>query len=451
MRGFSLALFAMLRRVTAWRKLHLTVAGNVALLVQVATPIGFNAHETRLGLLGVFAAAALAIAAPFAVVFPRRHRPLGAERMLPKFASVGTPLTYSVVLHNGGRHPLADLTVFDRAFDRNPDAALFRDAREPGESRRNGFDRVVGFYRWSWLARRACGVTVMPGSVPLVPAGGTAELRLQAMPLRRGVVRFREIIVGRADPLGLVRGLVRVPRPQSLLVLPRCHPMSPILLSGSRRPQPGGVAEAQSVGHAEEFLFLRDFRTGDSRRHIHWRSSARRGELVVKETRDEYHQRHALIVDTFAGPGQQELFEEALSASASVLTALGLGEALIDMMFIGAEACCVTAGRGVGTIEHLLEILACATPCRDRSVASLKALVLGHAAGLCGSLCVLLDWDEPRRALVTALLGLGLPVRVLLILAAEAPTPDPGPLSAVPDRFTVLRVGALAAGLAALR
>jgi len=86
-------------------------------------------------------------------------------------------------------------------------------------------------------------------------------------------------------------------------------------------------------------------------------------------------------------------------------------------MFIGAQAVCFTTGRGLGQAEQALEVLAAVQPCTDKSFRSLKELVMRHAASVCGCVCVLLDWDEPRRELVRQLRARGLPVLVLVVVA----------------------------------
>src|SRR3977135_4628046 len=83
----------------------------------------------------------------------------------------------------------------------------------------------------------------------------------------------------------------------------------------SRRLQPGGVAFAGRVGDAEEFMSLRDYRSGDTPRRIHWKAWARTGRLVIKEYQDEFFVRHALLLDTFPS-GATATLEAAESLAA---------------------------------------------------------------------------------------------------------------------------------------
>src|SRR5262249_52154644 len=163
--------------------------------------------------------------------------------------------------------------------------------------------------------------------------------------------------------LNLFRGFARVSLPQTVLILPKRYPLPEFALPGTHKYQQGGVAFAASVGESEEFVSLRDYRPGDPLRHVHWRSSARTGRLVVKEFEDEFFVRHALVLDTFATPEQGLAFEEAVSVAASFVSTVETQESLLDLMFVGAQAVCCTTGRGVSNAEHALGILASVQPC----------------------------------------------------------------------------------------
>ena len=168
-------------------------------------------------------------------------------------------------------------------------------------------------------------------------------MRVEFRPLRRGYLRFTGVTVARADPLGLFRAVRPIARPESLLVLPRRYPVPPIRLPGTRKFQPGGVALASSVGESEEFVSLRDYRPGDPRRRIHWKSWARVGKPVVREYQDEFFVRHALVLDTFSRTEPGERFEAAVSVAASLACTLDTGESLLDLHVRRAPG--VTASR----------------------------------------------------------------------------------------------------------
>jgi uncharacterized protein (DUF58 family) len=245
---------------------------------------------------------------------------------------------------------------------------------------------------------------------------GESEARVEIFPLRRGVLHFTGVTVARPDPLGLFRSFVKVDAPQSVLILPRRYSLPAIALPGALRYQEGGVALAANVGSSEEFVALRDYRPGDPLRHIHWRSWAKVGKPIVKEYEDEFFVRHALVLDTFDEEPNSEILEEAVAVAASFACTIVTQESLLDLLFVGNQSYCFTAGRGLAQPDQMLEILASVKNCADKEFETLEHLVLNHISAVSGCICVLQRWDEARREFITKLKALGVPLLVLIIV-----------------------------------
>ena len=168
----------------------------------------------------------------------------------------------------------------------------------------------------------------------------------------------------------------------------------------------------------------------------------------MKEFQDEFFVRHALILDTFAGSENATAFEEAVSVAASFACTVGTQESLLDLLFVGPQAVCFTTGRGLGQAEQALEILASVRLCQEKPFDALPELVMRHAGDVCGCVCVLLDWDEPRRELVRQLRARGLPVLVLVVVGAgEVDKFRDAHEEDAPGNFHLLEAGKLADGL----
>lgn len=433
---------------TWWWRRRFTPGGWLVLLGIVAT--GMMGVDTNLSLAyqAFVFLCLLLIAALAGTQFSRAQ--VEAERTLPRFGSVGQPVEFRLTMRNLTAKPQRGLTVTEDLADPRPTLEQFISTPEPGEERRNFYDRGNGYYRWAWLLSQNVRGKVNEVPCPELPPNGTAEVSLKLTPMRRGVLRFDCVAVGCPDPFGLFRTFVRVPRPQSLLVLPKRYFLPPLDLPGQLKYQHGGVALAASVGELEEFVSLRDYRPGDALRHIHWPSWAKTGKPIVKEFQDEFFTRHALILDTFLPVAASAVFEEAVSVAASLACSVQAQESLLDLMFVGPEAYCFTMGRGVGHLEQLLEILASVQPCRDRQFNSLLRLVLRHAGELSGCLCVFVAWDEQRREFVRRLREMGVPLMVFVVTDADAPRLEPGPMLAEPERFRQLPLGRVAEELAKL-
>jgi uncharacterized protein (DUF58 family) len=232
-----------------------------------------------------------------------------------------------------------------------------------------------------------------------------------------------------------------------VLILPKRYLLPAVALPGAAKYQEGGVALAAHVGQSEEYVALRDYRHGDPMRHIHWRSWARVGRPVVKEFEDEFFVRHALVLDTFMDDAHSEVFEEAVSVAASFVCTLPTQESLLDLLFVGPQSYCFTAGRGVAHVEQMLEILASVRACSDQPFRALEPLVLGHVGAVSGCVCVLVAWDDERREFIRKLKALAVPVLILIIVPpGQDRKPEPGLLSDEPDRFLVLEAGQIESG-----
>jgi uncharacterized protein (DUF58 family) len=162
-------------------------------------------------------------------------------------------------------------------------------------------------------------------------------------------------------------------------------------------------------------MSVREYRRGDPLRHIHWKSTSKTGKLIVKEFQNEYFVRQALILDTFLEKPDNEIFEEAVSVAASFALSLNSQESLLDLLFVGTEAICVTAGHGVAQVDHMLEILASVQPCTSHRFVELEEIVLRQIARVSGCVCIFLKWDEDRKTLVEQMSSLGIPQIVIVL------------------------------------
>ena len=170
-----------------------------------------------------------------------------------------------------------------------------------------------------------CGEVLGPTNLfTCVPAGsrqtGHYSLRLR----RRGVYRFGPIHVTSRFPLGLIERGQIFTLADEMLIYPRIGRLTPMAqrqwlgseeLSSQRRACAG-------VFH-DEFHHLREYRSGDNPRAIHWRTSARRGSLILREFEQHREQPLSVIVDLWqpasgVSAEHRERTEWALSLAATV-------------------------------------------------------------------------------------------------------------------------------------
>ena len=125
-----------------------TLGWGVIVLVSAAAIMGTDIGRSGLYQILTFGAAVLGISLVWA--WARRAR-LTARRNLPRHATVGEECRYTVEVINKGRGSLRSWRLWDRAPDPRPDRETFLHSREPGEEKRNAFDRLFVYYRWKWL------------------------------------------------------------------------------------------------------------------------------------------------------------------------------------------------------------------------------------------------------------------------------------------------------------
>jgi uncharacterized protein (DUF58 family) len=197
-----------------------------------------------------------------------------------------------------------------------------------------------------------------------LPRGGRASARASAKCLRRGRVLLPGPRVVTSAPFGLVEHTREVDLPAEALVLPRTYPLRAGALE---RAAPPAEAVARKLTFSPErrdvVRGLRDLRPGDDVRTVHWRSSARRGSLLVKEF-ERTAPKDALVLLHL--PAQVEGavdLEPAVTAAASLVAHLVHQGERVALGIAGAGApVTVPVAGGEAALGRALEALALAAP-----------------------------------------------------------------------------------------
>ncbi len=148
--------------------------------------------------------------------------------------------------------------------------------------------------------------------VQVLPRKETAG-QYQFRPARRGKYEFSQIDVTTRFPLGLVQRGVSREQPQALLVYPRIGHLHASWRQHSRNSDEVASEVRGATGvFQDEFRQLREYRVGDDRRMIHWRTSARLNELMVCEYQEIRDRDLFLIVDAWLPESPTEELAENL-------------------------------------------------------------------------------------------------------------------------------------------
>jgi uncharacterized protein (DUF58 family) len=257
-------------------------------------------------------------------------RGLRARRRLGDWLFARTPCSLEVQVSNPGRRPCLGLRL-----------------------EQEGPDQAATWYI-DWL-----------------PARDSVSWRRQVMLPRRGRYTWGAIEAVSGYPFGLVERRRPLTLAETAIVLPRLGwlhrgrflrylrdlSVQPQRVHLRRKPRSHPAAQA-------EFHGLRLYRSGDSPRLIHWRTSARRGELMVREFEDEPSDNLLVIVDPtlppesdYCGVPLRDEFEEAISLAASICWEWCRRRG--DKLVLATATANPTVWQGLTGPEHARRVLEC--------------------------------------------------------------------------------------------
>jgi uncharacterized protein (DUF58 family) len=199
---------------------------------------------------------------------------------------------------------------------------------------------------------------------------------------RRGRHLLGPLRLRLVDPFGLVERSAVGTDSAALLVVPRVHPLGAEGPAGGH----GGGGEGSRrtiVVHGEDDVSIREYRYGDDLRKVHWRATARTGELMVRLEERPWRAQATLLLDTRSrghllapkhGPAPRvgppgdadppiDSLEWLMEAAASIGTTLADRGAVLRAVTDAGELV-PTSGRGRLSPEDLLDRLAGVSPSR---------------------------------------------------------------------------------------
>ncbi len=219
-----------------------------------------------------------------AVLYRTRYRVAGSRRLSPGRVPAGSEARVHLRVDNVSRLPTGLLMLQDRVpYVLGPRPRFVLDRVEPGGRREVSY-RVRSDLR---------------GRYPL----GPLQLRL-------------------TDPFGLCELTRDFSSYDTLTVIPRVEALPPVRLSGEAKGYGEGRQRSLALA-GDDDVIPRGYRYGDDLRRVHWRSTARYGELMVRREEQPQRARCTVLLDTrvvaFEGGGPDSAFEWAVSGAASVL------------------------------------------------------------------------------------------------------------------------------------
>ncbi|MEU6157245.1 DUF58 domain-containing protein [Streptomyces sp. NPDC047130] len=298
-----------------------------------------------------------------------RHRVTSSRRLTPARVPSGGEARVHLRVDNVARLPTGLLMLQDRVpYVLGPRPRFVLDRIEPGGRREVSY-RVRSDLR---------------GRYPL----GPLELRL-------------------ADPFGMCELTRSFAAHDMLTVVPQVEPLPPVRLGRGAQGLGDGRQRSMAVG-GEDDVLPRGYRYGDDLRRVHWRSTARYGELMVRREEQPQRARCTVLLDTrrtaYRGAGPGSAFEWSVSGAASVLTHMlqrGFSVRLLTDTGtqVPGEGTAVFGGAGAETAEAaglLMDTLAVIGHSEGDALSAAQDVLRGSDEGLLVAFLGALDEEQAR-------------------------------------------------------
>lgn len=200
------------------------------------------------------------------------------------------------------------------------------------------------------------------GYAATVPPRSRVRVATAQRLLRRGRHRALEVSLETSFPLALATCHQEFTLASDVLVLPRLGTVRNLdaLTAHRHGLLYQGVADR---GDEQEFHGMREWREGESLRRVHWRHSARRGRLLVREFRGEDRPPVHVVLDARIAPrrrtsSRRGAFERAVSLAATLVEQHLRRQHLVRFTILGATVVTFERRRGRAALFPILEALA---------------------------------------------------------------------------------------------
>lgn len=196
--------------------------------------------------------------------------------------------------------------------------------------------------------------------VPPLRPGESTRAAYQLPTARRGILQVGPLVAVLVDPFGLTRTVSQAAELTDLTVFPQVDDIAPVPLTSGNDPM-AGAKHPNALGHTgEDFYALRPYVVGDDLRRVHWRSSARSDDLLVRQDEQPWQGRTTVLVDVRASTNTPDSLELVVSAAASIVMACARRQDLVRLVATDGRDSGFAAGHAHvdGILEHLANIAA---------------------------------------------------------------------------------------------
>jgi uncharacterized protein (DUF58 family) len=261
--------------------------------------------------------------------------------------------------------------------------------------------------------------------------GERAELVTERVASRRGPQGADAVELRSDAPFAVAERRRRIEAAGAATILPRVEPLGDLAFIDLAPTAERAMHPWPRRGGGPEYLGIREYRAGDSMRHVHWPSTARHGTVMVRELEAESTRRLAIVVDASSDEGTEWTpLDAACSAAASVaLAAAARGQGV--RLVAGPHE-----PAAVGE-EELLERLATLQP-DGRPIAGTIRGAIGSLRGIESAFVVLPTWrTNAPDDVVPSALTLAEETGRLAVLLVDAASRGAPPKVCLPESAVV--------------
>jgi uncharacterized protein (DUF58 family) len=218
---------------------------------------------------------------------------------------------------------------------------------------------------------------------PYVRAGESRGRTYRVNLPHRGEYRLGPLCITTRFPFGLFRRTIEFGGQESVLVLPRLGRLTPAWRQGYQAALQGQRGINRPTRAVGDFFAVREWQSGDSVRLVHWRGTARHGQLMVRQFEQPGERNTAILVDLWQpeNPSREDLenVELAVSFAATVVADLcRVQRSRLLLGIAGPTPVCLSGIACATLMEDALEKLAVASASAENRLEELFEAVAGQ-------------------------------------------------------------------------
>ncbi|MCC6124645.1 MAG: DUF58 domain-containing protein [Pirellulales bacterium] len=286
------------------------------------------------------------------------------QRKSPHAVCAGDPLTVGMRLLNKRKHFSSWAITVEEQIQRQSDGAHNHSL-------------------WSHANREKPSKTAV--YFPYVPAGQERTGTYRGRLFERGKYELGPVRISTRFPFGLFGRTISIDALDALYVYPRLGRLTRNWVERHRRALAGADRRERRPGPEGDFFGVREWRSGDGMRYIHWRSSARTGKLVVRQFEQPRNRDVAILLDLWRSEkptaAERETVELAVSFAATVVADLcRRGGSKVHLATYNEKPHCLGGAAAAALMQDMMKILAVLESRADDCLPALIEHALGRIA-----------------------------------------------------------------------